>query len=372
MIQYRLSYKCGFMDVYWNVVNAAACFFLFFFIPKQFFIKQVCRKLVKNHVLPNGQHIVYYKSGRAALRGLLETLKKINPKYKIIFLPDYICNVVYQAAETAGFSIQSYKTDNTFSPIWRELIPSIRDKSHPVVLLASMFGRVNSCQKNIKIIFESNPEAFIVADECQHLVTKSTIGSGKNMAVIFSFNKKTIPGLMGGGVCVNGDLSKFIKPIKLKKLTSVKVNTRLFIHASKEILIYIHLYIGKSMFSNIDSPVYDYSIGGNILYDTSPQEIAKLSVIRAWVCLRKLKNIERLRQKNYKVILTSMKEILLCPNFPEQMRAAYIPINKKSLNRNLFHFVFIKRPYAIHKRPESAVKEIYCLMNSIPLRWANE
>lgn len=372
MIQYRLGYKCRFMDVYWNVVNAVACFYLFIFIPKQFFIKQVCRELVKKHLLPNGQQIVYYKSGRAALRGLLETLKSINPEYKIIFLPDYICNVVYQAAETAGFSIQSYKTDDTFSPIWRELIPSVRDKSHPVILLASMFGRVNSCQKNINIIFESNPEAFIVADECQHLVTNSTIGCAKNMAVIFSFNKKTIPGLMGGGVCVNGALSKLIKPIKLTKLKSVKVNARLFIHAIKELLIYIHLYIGKPMFSDIDTPIYDYSVGGNILYDTSPQEIAKLSVIRAWVCLRQLKNIERLRQKNYKAILTSMKEMLLCPNLPEQMRAAYIPIQKKSLKRIFFQFVFIKRPYAIHKRPESAEKEIYCLMNSIPLRWVNE
>lgn len=344
------------------------CLFFFFFIPKQLFIKQVSRELVKNHVLPKDQHIVYYKSGRAALRGLLEALKNINQKYQNIFLPDYICNVVYQAAEAAGFSIHSYKTDDAFSPIWNELILSIRDKSHPVVLLASMFGKVNSCQNQIDKIFNSNPNAFIIADECQHLVTKSAIGSGKNMAVLFSFNRKTIPGLMGGGVCINEAFAKFIKPVKLKKLRGAEINSRLFFHLAKDILTYFHLIIGKSIHFHVDAPVYDYSVGRNILYDTSPHEIAKLSVIRAWICLRKLEGIERLRIKNYMVIFNTMQVILLFPNLPEQMRAAYIPITKQSVEKNIFQFVFIKRPYAIHRKPESTLKEIYCLMNSIPLR----
>jgi hypothetical protein len=371
MTQKRLRYEYKLVNMLWHVVDATACFFLFLFIPKQILIKRVSRELFNKRILPDDKDIVYFKSGRAALRGFLESLKHNNQKYQIIFLPDYICNVVYQAAENASFSIYSYKTNDDFSPVWNELLSSIRDKSHPVVLLASMFGRVNSSQKNIQRILDSNPDTFIVADECQHLVTNSAIGSGKNMVVLFSFNKKTIPGLMGGGVCVDGSFRKFIKPIKPKKLKSVEVNARLFFRFAKEILSYIHLFIGKSTLNHVDVSGYDYSVGRSIIYNTSPHEIAKLSVIRAWVCLRRLESIERLRQKNYKAIFTTMQEILLCPYLQGQMRAAYIPITKQSLEKNLFQFVFIKRPYAIHNKPQSAIKEIYCLMNSIPLRLVN-
>jgi hypothetical protein len=372
MTQIRLRYKCKFIVVLSSAVNAAACFFLFCFIPKQIFINRVSKQLFTKRVLPDDQDIVYFKSGRAALRGFLASLKKINQKYKIIFLPDYICNVIYQAAENAGFSIYSYPTDNTFSPLWNKLILSIRGKSHPVVLLASMFGRVNSGQKQIQRILDSNPEAFIVADECQHLVTNSTIGTGKNMAILFSFNRKTIPGLMGGGICVNGNFSKFIKPDKLKKIRCAEINARLFFYSIRDVLLYIRLFLGKTIPFNIDAPVYDYSVGRHILYDTSPHEIAKLSLVQAWVCLRKLEAIERLRQKNYKVIFSTMQNILLCLYLPEQMRAAFVPITKQSLKTNLFRYVFIKRPYAVHKKPESAIKEIYCLINSIPLPLVSE
>jgi len=367
MNQNFLRYKCNISDLFWQGTNAFVCLFLFLLIPKSFFKKQLSKKLFNNNLLPRGQEIIYYKSGRAAISGTLTTLKNIKPNYRKILLPDYICDVVYKASENAGFLIESYKTNDSFSPLWNELLFLIQGNSNVVVLLASMFGRVNTDQKHIDEIFNSNPNTFIIADECQHLVSRPFIKYRPNMAIIFSFNKKTIPGLMGGGVCISNSFSMHIKPNKLKIIKGTELNGRLFLHLIKEILLYFRLFLGKPIPFNIDSPKYEYSEFKNILYDCTPHEIAKISLIKGWVLFRQINKIEQLRLNNYKIILRKMKTVLMRPNMLDQNRSVFIPLKKNSLKINWSQFVFIKKPYALINEHESTEKEIYCLKNSISL-----
>ena len=342
---------------------------LCFIIPKNWLKKKVTHILARE-VFPRYRSVIYFKSGRAALRGLLQGLNKLDHLNRIILLPDYICNVVYQTAESAGYEIITYQTDDDLKPVWDDLIHMLHNYTSPVVLLASLFGTVNAIQANINTIRRSNKSAFIIADECQFLVRNSPIGCDENMAIIFSFNKKTLPGVMGGGVFVrNPDLYQVIVAAPTPLLSSIELDLRLIFHLLREIFIYIKITLQNEQIHDFYVKAYEYSESKGIVYDTQPHEIAKVSLVRAWLELKNLQKYEHIRLINYQTIKEEFVEILEKPKLSYQMLAPNIPIKRTTLSCALGAYVFIKKPYAMHNNRKKANREIYCLMNSCPLPW---
>ena len=70
--------------------------------------------------------VFLYKSGRAALRGLMEGLRAACPERRAAFVPDYVCNVVGDACRAAGFAVREYPTDARCQPDWKALEEGVR------------------------------------------------------------------------------------------------------------------------------------------------------------------------------------------------------------------------------------------------------
>ena len=347
-------------------------FFCFLFVPKNKLRFEVKIFLI-NKVFIGWEHIILFKSGRSALRRLLEGLQEYDKRYCKIYLPDYICNVVYDASEKAGFIIKPYHIKNNFEPNWDELIDNIRNEFFPVVVLASFFGAVNCNQSIINKLVGANKDVFIIADECQNLTMNSNVGHHEKMAVLFSFNKKTLPGLMGGGICLNEYLIDYIKKGKLKIKDSVLLNGRLSYHFIKEIIGAAFLNKEKREFKTCDSrELYDYSYPSNVVYDYNPNDIAKLSLSRAHVELKNLNKINRILFENFKLLKENFPESLFYDPHSLIPYIAYIPIERNYIEIDSFKCLPIKYPYAKHNEPRYTVRKVYCVMNNIPVSWKLE
>lgn len=151
------------------------------------------------------EEVFLFKSGRAALRGLMEGLKSADSARRAAFVPDYVCNVVGGACRAAGFTVVEYPTDERCLPDWPALEDRIRRETAPVVVWCSLFGSVPALAPEAAALERANPRAFFVADECQHLVPDSPVKPRSNRAVVFSFNDKTCPGVMGGGIACSAE-----------------------------------------------------------------------------------------------------------------------------------------------------------------------
>ena len=339
-----------------------ALFYLLIYSNKH--LKMTIKRFINGNIFQTYNNIIFFKSGRSALYGLLCELSKANPRYNVIYLPDYICNVVYQAAEKAGYEIISYKTNIDFTPAWDKLSSSIKNDNFPVILLASIFGTVNTEQISFDIINNSNKNAFIIADECQNFILNAPTGNSKNVAVLFSFNKKNVPGLMGGGVCTNADILKHLTPQKLPVLQKIEINARLFIHYLKELNIYLNIYLQKKLFNHNNFESFDYSYGRNILYDTLPYEIPIISSARALLEIKRLYRYECIRKSNYSIINDHISNILQTAN---ANNTPFIPIDIEAFNEANFDFLSIKNPYSVHNDPLKTLRRLYCIHNIFPL-----
>ena len=143
-------------------------------------------------------------SGRVALHHLA---KHLRPRLKSgkALIPDYLCNVVPQALEEAGLSVQTYPLDSNFEGDPVLIRNLISDQKIGLLLTASLFG------SSASLVDLDNPEmrafllahqVFTVVDLCQDLTLRRFLpaGYGDQLAAVLSFNNKSIPGMMGGGV----------------------------------------------------------------------------------------------------------------------------------------------------------------------------
>lgn len=53
--------------------------------------------------------VYLFKSGRAAIRGCLEALKRRDPGRTTVCIPDYVCNVVERACVVTGLNTGIHK-----------------------------------------------------------------------------------------------------------------------------------------------------------------------------------------------------------------------------------------------------------------------
>lgn len=245
--------------------------------------------------------VVLYKSGRAALRGLMEGLRSACPERRTAFVPDYVCNVVGEACRAAGFAVAEYPTDDRCRPDWTALEECVRREPAPVVVLCSLFGSVPVLAPEAAALDQANPRTFIVADECQNLVPDSPVKPRANRAVVFSFNDKTCPGVMGGGVVCSPDFGvtpAFARaPFARRVLCSVALAYRWVSGMLRDVLHALRLAVGRCpRYAVPDAPEYSTCLRPH--YDLAPEPIYRLSAARARVSLRSLEDYRRIRIAN--------------------------------------------------------------------------
>lgn len=145
-----------------------------------------------------GCEYTWTASGRSALALLYSTIRK-NKRIDIdtVLLPDYICNVVYEAANKSGMHIIQYTTED-YMPCMDDILRIIRNNHKCCVTFVSYFGRNIDYFKIIATIRAISGDTIIIFDECQNLFNADMNVLEENIFSVLSFNNKMTPGLLGG------------------------------------------------------------------------------------------------------------------------------------------------------------------------------
>ena len=274
---------------------------LLLLVPRRICVERVRRRIAQRVYGGAAADVFLYKSGRAALRGLLEGLRAASPDRRTAYVPDYVCNVVGEACRAAGFATVEYPTDERCLPKWQELEERMRQDAAPVVVLCSLFGSVPAQTPEAEGLAQANPRVFIVADECQNLVPDSPVKPRANRAVVFSFNDKTCPGLMGGGVVCPADGG--LAPIFAKGtfsrrlLCSLALFRQWGLRIGRDAVQMVRLAWGRPAIHRASDRL-EFSTCLRPHYDLVAEPIYPLSVVRAWISLLSLESYRRFRVEN--------------------------------------------------------------------------
>ena len=114
-----------------------------------------------------------FQSGRAALRAVLEW-----SGIKQVWLPEYICDSVFQAIEDSGAAAKTYRLDDSLYP--KGLTPLSLNAG--VILYVNYFGL---CQDNVNRLLKKIPNKHLVIDNSQALFEKHSDA----LATIYSARK---------------------------------------------------------------------------------------------------------------------------------------------------------------------------------------
>jgi hypothetical protein len=158
-------------------------------------------------------------SGRVALLLIAREMQS-RARGRTAAIPDYICNVVPKALILAGWQIEEYSTNEFLEPNEADIDRLIEDEKIGLIVTASVFGssalldylsRNDVCERILR------SEVFCIVDLCQVISLRARLpdGYGHRMAAVLSFNDKSTPGLMGGGVLWARPLSQDQIPMGL-------------------------------------------------------------------------------------------------------------------------------------------------------------
>lgn len=167
-------------------------------LPKSWIVAFISKR-----VAPPGFHFTPTFSGRTAIVQYANQIAKCDSR-RTALIPDYVCNVVCTAFEHAGYHILTYKT-NAESELCEDIRPILESGSVSVLVGVPIYGAtglLDWCQdQENQSILDAN-RVHLLFDFCQSLGLTAQLSkiSIDYVAAVVSFNNKTIPGAMGGGV----------------------------------------------------------------------------------------------------------------------------------------------------------------------------
>lgn len=143
-------------------------------------------------------------SGRVAIFRVAERVAAETER-RVALAPDYICNVVYRALESAGFAVRPYALDDHFEPDPEALRAELARGDVAILLTASLFGSTAMLPLLARQAWRVpilDSRVHVIADLCQDLALIDHLpdGYGDRLTAVLSFNDKSVPGLMGGGI----------------------------------------------------------------------------------------------------------------------------------------------------------------------------
>jgi hypothetical protein len=285
-------------------------------------LEQLVIKQLDAHFCHSPYEYILTSSGRSALALLFERIKNDSEKKcHSVLLPDYICNVVHDAARYSGLKSLTYMTDENYKPV----VSDMRDKmlgGGCCVLLASILGRINNNKKIVSEVRSVDPQCIIIYDECQNLMGARKIDLDRNSHIVLSFNNKMTPGLLGG-VLVSMNSNDLIKIHVHNNMINWEYNVVMLLTYLKQNLKELY-YAIRAKYPEPSAIEFSLCQGK---YSVYPGPISRISLSAAYVALKNLsfhhevliKNNELAREWHKKGIISIQGE-------PETNDAPYIPI----------------------------------------------
>lgn len=284
-------------------------------LPKKILYPAVIKQLDKIFNIPEYRYTLL-SSGRSALACLLNDIK--SKGYNTILLPDYICNVVYEAARYCGMMIIPYKTDDNYKVFIPDIIEKLTENC--CILFASYLGRSQNYTDIVRKIRSIKPNTIIIYDECQNIIGANKITLDYNSHIILSFNNKITPGLLGGAIV---SLNKNYTINKRNIFSDFKYNVVCFLAYIKYNLLLLYTAItGK-----YPEPKAIEISSCNGKYSVEPTMISSISLAAAFMSLKNLTFHQKVLLKNDEFLINLQERgIIFIQEYPDIKEAPYIPV----------------------------------------------
>jgi hypothetical protein len=329
-------------------------FFILHLFPRSSLLRRLRRRFEVN-----GYRFTAEFSGRVALYRLARAIRS-DREGAVALIPDYICNVVNIALEQAGFDIRSYTTDDRFEPIRSEIEERLLvDDSISVFLTANVYGSSAFLQGLHEERFRDlvlRRNIHVVVDLCQDisLVDQLPVGYGQNLSSVISFNDKSIPGIMGGGMITRLDvplpegmpsLSQTVllyRMLILKRIKCLLEKTSV----SKIVKGLYDFLFRKSSRPNQRSKQYAYSYCRSFPYTIANVGITKIQIIAALIGLRYISQIESRKRR----FALSCPKVVATRYYDSSPYLVVSSFDSQHSGRKR------KRPYAVDRHPEQSLR----------------
>jgi glycosyltransferase involved in cell wall biosynthesis len=338
-------------------------------LPRRWCVHAVARRMARRVYGCAEDEVFLYKSGRTALRGLMDGLRAAGPERRKAVVPDDVCNVVGDACRAAGFEVAEYPVDPKGVPDWTALAGQLGSEACPVVVvLCSLCGTVPALSIEAKELARAHPGAFWVLDECQNLVPDSPVRIRANQAVVFSFNDKTCPGVMGGGVVCSQESG--VAPAMARSPFSRRVScsVALFLRWAKQVLNNVRQAVRLTRARPLRHKIPDaleYSTCRRPHYDLVPEPIYKLSAARALVSLWFLESYRRIRLEN----AATLSPVAGIGLDAVAAGAPFLPVTRNGDNQDGRYPAPVKAAYGRSATDPAAPNPGIRLYNNDPLVW---
>ena len=269
-------------------------------MPKGSLEKWLARLL---HV--EGYDLQFFGSGRSAL---YETALSIRSKSntEIAMVPDYVCNVVHRAVSEAGWTIVCYPTDRHLEADWDAILERAGDADVGLVVTASVFGSsamLEKIQESEAVEKIRASGAKFIFDIAQDIELRKCLPPSASdvVSAIVSFNSKSFPGCMGGGVFKGNTMV-----LREKRSPSSREGFSLFVRLIKS------EFVNNLRRSRGDSKEFEYSFCRQFpfLIKSAPG-IAKLQIVLAIWGINNLDRYHKSKmdhQKNHLIVNTQFSE----------------------------------------------------------------
>lgn len=281
-------------------------------------------------------------SGRVALYKLARWLRSEGYP-PLALIPEYICNVVPMALEQAEYSIETYPVDACFEPDTEQLRRRLETGAYGIVLTASIYGSsalldtLSSTEVWAPLL--AAQRTHLIIDLCQDisLIRKVPVSYGRLLSVIVSFNDKSFPGAMGGGILTTLELPETDRPLPVQK--RLQLYRYLFL---KQLACFKRRLLRHATTPN--AQLYDYSWCKRFPFTIEEYRIDKLQMIMA---LLGLANLERFHRRK-KEFLEKHPQVLRMPFYETSPYLVWMSAAPPPRR--------LKRPYALPTSPAHSLR----------------
>lgn len=120
--------------------------------------------LISNRTLQDSKRLVFFDSGRSAIRYLLDLLQD---KIKSVMLPQYVCESVLIPFVEKQYQITYYPIDEKLQLIRGDFEQLLQEKAPQLVLVQSYFG-FDTLNKERTFLKELSRKGIIVVEDITH------------------------------------------------------------------------------------------------------------------------------------------------------------------------------------------------------------
>lgn len=118
--------------------------------------------ITKQSIFVPQPNTYYYASGRTALYQILCSLR---PRYQKLWLPDWLCHTMVEAAEKAGYDVRFYNLNEDFK-VTVEALDSSGFRDGQAMLMVNYFG-LQDLTLSANCVKEAYPKSIVIEDDVQ-------------------------------------------------------------------------------------------------------------------------------------------------------------------------------------------------------------